>query len=86
MVCNEAHRFTVAEQIRASGLEASAILLEPVGRNTAPAVALAALKAQQLDPDAILVVAPADHVIRDARGFSGGGRNRGGIEPRRASS
>jgi mannose-1-phosphate guanylyltransferase len=43
VVCNEAHRFTVAEQIRALGLKASAILLEPVGRNTAPAVALAAL-------------------------------------------
>ncbi len=69
IVCNEAHRFTVAEQIRALGLKASAILLEPVGRNTAPAVALAALKAQSLDPQAILVVAPADHVIRDARAF-----------------
>ena len=45
IVCNEAHRFTVAEQLRALGMQASAILLEPVGRNTAPAVALAALKA-----------------------------------------
>jgi mannose-1-phosphate guanylyltransferase/mannose-6-phosphate isomerase len=69
VVCNEAHRFTVAEQIRALGITASAILLEPTGRNTAPAVALAALKAQEIDPDATLVVAPADHVIRDARGF-----------------
>ena len=69
VVCNEAHRFTVAEQIRALGIQASAILLEPVGRNTAPAVALAALKAQQIDSEATLVVAPADHVIRDARGF-----------------
>ena len=69
VVCNEAHRFTVAEQIRALGLKASAILLEPVGRNTAPAVALAALKAQAGHPEAILVVAPADHVIRDARIF-----------------
>jgi mannose-1-phosphate guanylyltransferase/mannose-6-phosphate isomerase len=69
VVCNEAHRFTVAEQIRALGLEASAILLEPVGRNTAPAVALAALKAQARHPDATLVVAPADHVIRDVRSF-----------------
>jgi mannose-1-phosphate guanylyltransferase / mannose-6-phosphate isomerase len=69
LVCNEAHRFTVAEQIHALGLKASAILLEPAGRNTAPAVALAALKAQELDPDATLVVAPADHVIRDARIF-----------------
>ena len=69
VVCNEAHRFTVAEQIRALGIQASAILLEPVGRNTAPAVALAALKAQTIDADATLVVAPADHVIRDARTF-----------------
>jgi mannose-1-phosphate guanylyltransferase len=51
-VCNEAHRFTVAEQIRTLGMSASAILLEPAGHNAAPAVALAALWAQQLDPDA----------------------------------
>ncbi len=69
IVCNEAHRFTVAEQIRAMGLKASAILLEPVGRNTAPAVALAALKAMKIDPEAILIVAPADHVVRDAARF-----------------
>jgi len=69
VVCNEAHRFTVAEQLRALGLTPSGILLEPIGRNTAPAVALAALKAQEMDADATLVVAPADHVIRDARVF-----------------
>ncbi len=69
VVCNEAHRFTVAEQLRALGVEASAIVLEPAGRNTAPAVALAALKALEMDHDATIVVAPADHVIRDARGF-----------------
>jgi len=69
VVCNEAHRFTVAEQLRALNIEPSAILLEPAGRNTAPAVALAALKAQELNADATIVVAPADHVIRDARAF-----------------
>ena len=69
VVCNEAHRFTVAEQLLLLKLPAAAILLEPTGRNTAPAVALAALKAQDLDPEAILVVGPADHVIRDARAF-----------------
>lgn len=69
VVCNEAHRFTVAEQMREIGLTAAAILLEPVGRNTAPAVALAAHKAFALDPEATLVVAPADHLIRDARTF-----------------
>jgi mannose-1-phosphate guanylyltransferase/mannose-6-phosphate isomerase len=69
VVCNDAHRFTVAEQIRALGLQPCAILLEPAGRNTAPAVALAALKALEIDAQATLVVAPADHVIRDARAF-----------------
>ncbi len=69
VVCNEAHRFTVAEQLRALKIPASAILLEPVGRNTAPAVALAALAAQKVDPEAILMVAPADHVIRDVAAF-----------------
>jgi len=70
VVCNEAHRFTVAEQMRASGVPASAILLEPAARNTAPAVALAALKALDINADATLIVAPADHVIRDVRKFS----------------
>ncbi len=71
VVCNEAHRFTVAEQLRALNVTPSAILLEPAGRNTAPAVALAALKAEAMDADATIVVAPADHVIRDARVFQG---------------
>ena len=70
VVCNEAHRFTVAEQLRALGVQASAILLEPAGRNTAPAVALAALKALDIHADATLIVAPADHVIRDAHQFA----------------
>jgi mannose-1-phosphate guanylyltransferase / mannose-6-phosphate isomerase len=69
VVCNEAHRFTVAEQIRALDLQPASILLEPSGRNTAPAVALAALAALAIDAEAILVVAPADHVIRDVKGF-----------------
>ena len=69
IVCNEAHRFTVAEQIRTLSMHAAGILLEPVGRNTAPAVALAALQAQKLDPEAVLLVAPADHVVRDVRIF-----------------
>jgi mannose-1-phosphate guanylyltransferase/mannose-6-phosphate isomerase len=70
IVCNEAHRFTVAEQLRAMEMHASAILLEPAGRNTAPAVALAALKALDIDAEATLIIAPADHVIRDVRKFS----------------
>src|ERR1700722_9469713 len=51
VVCNEAHRFTVAKQLRALSIEPSGILLEPIGRNTAPAVALAALEAQTLEHD-----------------------------------
>ena len=69
IVCNEAHRFTVAEQVRAMGIKPGAILLEPAGKNTAPAVALAALQAMKVDPQAILLVAPADHVVRDGRPF-----------------
>src|ERR1700681_3345562 len=69
VVCNEAHRFTVAEQLRGLDMVQSAILLKPMGRNTAPAVALAALKALELEAEATIVVAPADHVIRDARVF-----------------
>jgi len=69
VVCNEAHRFTVAEQLRASNIHAAGILLEPMGRNTAPAVALAALKALDISGAATLIIAPADHVMRDTRGF-----------------
>ena len=69
VVCNDAHRFTVAEQLRSLKIGAASILLEPAGRNTAPAVALAALQAQKIDPEAVMVVAPADHVVRDAKGF-----------------
>jgi mannose-1-phosphate guanylyltransferase / mannose-6-phosphate isomerase len=66
VVCNEAHRFLVAEQLRLLGTRPQAIILEPVGRNTAPAIALAALQAK---PDALLLVLPADHVIRDVPAF-----------------
>ncbi len=64
VVCNEEHRFLVAEQLRAKGVQGSAILLEPVGRNTAPAIAAAALFAMERSPDAVLLVMPSDHVIR----------------------
>mgnify|MGYP001492371855 CR=1 FL=1 len=65
VVCNEAHRFLVAEQLREIGRVPAAILLEPVGRNTAPAVALAALQATAQGDNPLLLVLPADHVIRD---------------------
>ncbi|MFM1885696.1 MAG: mannose-phosphate guanyltransferase [Pseudomonadota bacterium] len=67
VVCNDAHRFLVAEQLRQLGNTPQAIVLEPVGRNTAPAIALAALAAPT--PDALLLVLPADHVIRDREAF-----------------
>jgi mannose-1-phosphate guanylyltransferase/mannose-6-phosphate isomerase len=77
VVCNESHRFMVAEQLRESGTTPQAIILEPVGRNTAPAVAVAALvaldrarKAQDsAGSDPLLLVLPADHVIRDVAAF-----------------
>lgn len=69
VVCNEAHRFLVAEQLRAIDRAPAEIILEPVGRNTAPAVAAAALRALEDDPDAVLLVQPADHVIADEPRF-----------------
>jgi mannose-1-phosphate guanylyltransferase/mannose-6-phosphate isomerase len=68
VVCNEEHRFVVAEQLRSSGNTPGAIILEPVGRNTAPAIALAALQALR-SGDPLLLVLPADHVIQDVRAF-----------------
>lgn len=64
LVCNEEHRFVVAEQIRLLGKQGR-VLLEPVGRNTAPALTLAALWASRQGDDPVLVVMPADHVIVD---------------------
>ena len=69
VVCNEEHRFMVAEQLRQVELRAGALILEPQGRNTAPAVALAALHAMVDDPAAVLLVLPADHLIQDIDAF-----------------
>ena len=77
VVCNESHRFMVAEQMRGFGTTPQAIILEPVGRNTAPAVAVAALVALDRarrnkagnEADPVLLVLPADHVIRDVQAF-----------------
>lgn len=68
LVCNEEHRFVVAEQVRVLG-KTGRILLEPVGRNTAPAMTLAALEASRGGDDPVLVVMPADHVIADVPAF-----------------
>ncbi len=69
VVANEAHRFLAAEQLRVVGVDQAAILLEPVGRNTAPAIAAAALHAVADGADPLLLVLPSDHVVRDAEAF-----------------
>ncbi|MHB1085055.1 MAG: mannose-1-phosphate guanylyltransferase/mannose-6-phosphate isomerase [Thiobacillus sp.] len=69
MVCNAEHRFMIAEQMRQIGSEPRAIVLEPVGRNTAPAIAVAALMLSRDDPDALMLVLPADHLIGDVTAF-----------------
>jgi mannose-1-phosphate guanylyltransferase/mannose-6-phosphate isomerase len=75
IVCNEAHRFMVAEQARQISVAPAATILEPVGRNTAPAVALAALLAvkhgagNSNHADPVLMVLPADHVMKDVKAF-----------------
>ena len=63
VVCNEEHRFLVAEQVRLLGITSPTIILEPEGKNTAPAIALAALAASASDPEVNLLVLPADHYV-----------------------
>ncbi len=69
VVAGEEHRFLVAEQLRQVGAPTPAILLEPIGRNTAPAIAAAALQALRDGEDPLLLVLPSDHVVRDADAF-----------------
>ena len=69
VICNDAHRFLVAEQLREINVKADALLLEPVGRNTAPALTLAAIANRTSGDDDILLVMPADHVIQDTKTF-----------------
>ncbi|EAT59763.1 mannose-1-phosphate guanylyltransferase/mannose-6-phosphate isomerase [Chlorobium ferrooxidans] len=68
-VCNESHRFLVAEQLHEINAEIGEIILEPAGRNTAPAAAAAALIISRKHPGALMLVLPADHVILDASAF-----------------
>ena len=68
VICNEAHRFMVAEQLREIDVLPRNIILEPVGKNTAPAIAIAALKVLESE-DQLLLVLPADHVIKDVAAF-----------------
>ena len=70
IICNEETRFLAAEQMRQIGQENALILLEPAGRNTAPAIALAALKAVSGENDPVLLVMPADHQIKNPAAFA----------------
>ncbi|MDN5676385.1 MAG: NTP transferase domain-containing protein, partial [Pseudomonas sp.] len=67
VVCNKDHKFIVQEQLAALKLETQGILMEPFGRNTAPAVALAAMKLVNEGRDELMLVLPADHVIDDQK-------------------
>ncbi len=68
-LCAEDHRFMVGEQLQAVGMPSGGILLEPAARNTAPAIALAALHVLQKDAQGVMLVLPADHLIRDEAAF-----------------
>ncbi|MCL1077748.1 mannose-1-phosphate guanylyltransferase/mannose-6-phosphate isomerase [Parashewanella spongiae] len=70
IICNEEHRFVVAEQLRTEEINGCNIILEPVGRNTAPAIALAAFQAIKTNQDPLLLVLAADHVIKDKMAFN----------------
>lgn len=69
VICNENHRFMVAEQLRSANIAPGAIVLEPVGRNTAPAVTVAALMGVEKDIESLLMVLPADHYIGNLQAF-----------------
>jgi len=69
LVANEEHRFIIAEQLREIGVVPRALLLEPVSRNTAPAVCVAALTLNETDPNALMLVMASDHVIKDVAAF-----------------
>ena len=70
LICNEEHRFLVAEQMREIAVSPSAIVLEPSARNTAPAAAIAALKIAEQRGNAIVLLLPSDHVVRDQQAFA----------------
>jgi mannose-1-phosphate guanylyltransferase len=69
VVCNEEHRFMTADQLRIMGCKPHSIILEPIGKNTAPAIALAAFKAMETQQDPVLLILPADHVIENIKNF-----------------
>jgi mannose-1-phosphate guanylyltransferase / mannose-6-phosphate isomerase len=70
VLSNHRHRFLIAEQLEKIGAPAKNLVLEPVSRNTAPAACIAALIASRADPDALVLLAPSDHMIADAATFA----------------
>src|SRR5215469_2169984 len=69
IVCNVEHRFLIAEQMRESRIKPEAIVLEPAGRNTAPAAAIAAMMVAEKEPDGLMLLMPADHIVRNGAAF-----------------
>jgi mannose-1-phosphate guanylyltransferase/mannose-1-phosphate guanylyltransferase/mannose-6-phosphate isomerase len=69
IICNDDYRFLVADQVREAGIGDTEIVLEPIGRNSAAAAAVAALLSAQADPSALVLLLPSDHVIRNIEGF-----------------
>jgi mannose-1-phosphate guanylyltransferase / mannose-6-phosphate isomerase len=69
IICNVEHRFLIAEQMREVEISPQAIVLEPVGRNTAPAACIAALMVAENDPGAVMLLMPADHIVRNTTAF-----------------
>jgi len=79
LLCNNDHRFLVREELERAGIEPAAIYLEPVARNTAPAIAVGALAVAARDPEGIMVVMPSDHVIDDRGAFADAVRRAGAV-------
>ena len=69
IIAGQDHRFLIAEQLRAAGIAGARIILEPAGRNTAPAAAVAALKVMEDDPEGLILLMPSDHVVADPKAF-----------------
>ena len=69
IICNQEHRFIVAEQLQNIDVAPEAIILEPIGRNTAPAAAVASIIMAERDPNAVILLMPSDHVIKDEKAF-----------------
>ena len=69
VVCNEKHRFIIAEQLREIGIEHAPIIIEPVAKNTAPAIVAACIHAEKIDPESVVLVLPSDHCIENTQAF-----------------